>query len=150
MGDRAVYCARLESVCAERHPGFESPPIRASLFRAILAVLFCIVPIARSASPEKAYVGNLIEAATSNYKAGVFESGLTKLDQHDKAKGPNGAALDLRGSIALEQGKFDLALQAFTEAHKLAPDLFAPVYISVISACARKNMPTRAPRIKGF
>jgi hypothetical protein len=30
MGDRAVYCARLESVCAERHPGFESPPIRAA------------------------------------------------------------------------------------------------------------------------
>ena len=28
MGGRAVYCARLESVCAERHPGFESPPIR--------------------------------------------------------------------------------------------------------------------------
>src|SRR4029453_3673612 len=28
MGDRAVYCARLESVCAERHRGFESPPIR--------------------------------------------------------------------------------------------------------------------------
>ena len=28
MGDRAVYCARLESVCAERHQGFESPPIR--------------------------------------------------------------------------------------------------------------------------
>jgi hypothetical protein len=28
MGDRAVYCARLESVCAERYPGFESPPIR--------------------------------------------------------------------------------------------------------------------------
>src|SRR5213078_1300650 len=26
MGDRAVYCARLESVCAERHWGFESPP----------------------------------------------------------------------------------------------------------------------------
>lgn len=28
MGDRVVDCARLESVCAERHPGFESPPIR--------------------------------------------------------------------------------------------------------------------------
>ena len=28
MGDRAVDCARLESVCAERHRGFESPPIR--------------------------------------------------------------------------------------------------------------------------
>ena len=28
MGDRAVDCARLESVCAARHQGFESPPIR--------------------------------------------------------------------------------------------------------------------------
>lgn len=28
MGDRAVDCARLESVCAARHRGFESPPIR--------------------------------------------------------------------------------------------------------------------------
>ena len=26
MGDRVVDCARLESVCAERHRGFESPP----------------------------------------------------------------------------------------------------------------------------
>ncbi len=33
MGDRAVYCARLESVCAERHPGFESPPIRHIAYR---------------------------------------------------------------------------------------------------------------------
>src|SRR6266436_8085424 len=31
MGDRVVDCARLESVCAERHRGFESPPIRISL-----------------------------------------------------------------------------------------------------------------------
>src|SRR4051794_20186298 len=30
MGDRAVDCARLESVCAARHQGFESPPIRQS------------------------------------------------------------------------------------------------------------------------
>ena len=30
MGDRAVDCARLESVCAARHQGFESPPIRSS------------------------------------------------------------------------------------------------------------------------
>ena len=28
MGDRAVDCARLESVCAARHQGFESPPIQ--------------------------------------------------------------------------------------------------------------------------
>ena len=28
MGGRVVDCARLESVYAARHPGFESPPIR--------------------------------------------------------------------------------------------------------------------------
>jgi hypothetical protein len=31
MGDRVVDCARLESVCAEGHRGFESPPIRTTL-----------------------------------------------------------------------------------------------------------------------
>ena len=126
MGDRAVYCARLESVCAERHPGFESPPIRAFFLPALLVLLFCLVATARSANPENAYAGDLIEAATSDYKAGHFDSGLTKLDQHDKAKGLNGSSLDLRGSIALEQGKFDVALKAFTESHKLEPALFAP------------------------
>ena len=37
MGDRAVYCARLESVCAERHPGFESPPIRHLAYASAIA-----------------------------------------------------------------------------------------------------------------
>ena len=36
MGDRVVYCARLESVCAERHRGFESPPIRVDLLALVL------------------------------------------------------------------------------------------------------------------
>jgi hypothetical protein len=43
MGDRAVYCARLESVCAERHPGFESPPIRrasSSRLEIVFAITF--------------------------------------------------------------------------------------------------------------
>ena len=35
MGDRVVDCARLESVCAERHRGFESPPIRIPRARSI-------------------------------------------------------------------------------------------------------------------
>jgi len=60
------------------------------------------------------------------HKSGHLDSALTKLDLGEKAKGPTGESLDLRGSIALEQGKFDLALHAFTEAHKLEPDLFAP------------------------
>jgi hypothetical protein len=31
MGDRVVDCARLESVCAERHRGVRIPPIRCCL-----------------------------------------------------------------------------------------------------------------------
>ncbi len=34
MGDRVVDCARLESVCTARYPGFESPPIRQFFFAA--------------------------------------------------------------------------------------------------------------------
>ena len=44
MGDRAVDCARLESVCAERHRGFESPPIRPAsrqAFRRIAVLNAC-------------------------------------------------------------------------------------------------------------
>ena len=43
MGDRAVDCARLESVCTERYRGFESPPIRF-----ILALLLGIVIVLNS------------------------------------------------------------------------------------------------------
>src|SRR5205823_4919278 len=43
MGDRAVYCARLESVCAERHPGFESPPIRQCFHYSCLSLLLVLV-----------------------------------------------------------------------------------------------------------
>src|SRR5436305_12803396 len=41
MGDRAVDCARLESVCAARHQGFEYPPIRASYSFKLLRVSVC-------------------------------------------------------------------------------------------------------------
>ena len=42
MGDRVVDCARLESVCAERHRGFESPPIRANLSFVLLLLLLLV------------------------------------------------------------------------------------------------------------
>jgi hypothetical protein len=38
MGDRVVDCARLESVCAERHRGFESLPIRSAFLLLLLLV----------------------------------------------------------------------------------------------------------------
>ncbi len=69
---------------------------------------------------------SILEAAKTDYLAGHFDSALTRLDAHDKAKGSDGDSLDLRGTIALEQGKLDSAERDFSEAHKLAPELFAP------------------------
>ena len=66
MGDRAVYCARLESVCAEKHPGFESLPIRhASEERA--AFLKVLDPLLRVNGPPRQH----LEILTQLYHAGI-------------------------------------------------------------------------------
>ena len=89
-------------------------------------VFFCLLLTLAAARPASPYVGNLLEAAQSDYQNGHFDAALAKLDQHDKAKGKSGEALDLRGAIALEQGNFDAARKAFTVAHQVEPALFAP------------------------
>jgi predicted Zn-dependent protease len=94
--------------------------------RIALALLFLLLVAARAAAPDNAISAHLLEAAKSDYAAGHFDSALAKLDQRDKAKGPSGESLDLRGALALEQGKLESAERAFTAAHKLEPELFAP------------------------
>jgi tetratricopeptide (TPR) repeat protein len=108
-------------VQAKRRPNFSSK----NLPRWIASVFF-FCGVALVASPAANFVGDILEAAKSDYKAGRLDASLTKLDQCDKAKAGSGESLDLRGSIALEQRKFDLALRAFTEAHKVEPALFGP------------------------
>ncbi len=137
MGDRAVYCARLESVCAERHPGFESPPIRHA-FRSRLtsrlprdARFFCalllITLLASGAAGKTALdTSNLLETAKSNFNQGNFDAALALLDQIDKAKGAGFESLDLRGVIYLEQGKLDEAKKAFRAATNADAQRFPP------------------------
>ena len=91
--------------------------------RILLCCLFCHASVAHSATP---YLGNLLEAARVDYQTGRLDSALTKLDERDKESGKSGDTLDLRGAIALEEGNFDAARKAFTEAHQLEPNLFAP------------------------
>jgi tetratricopeptide (TPR) repeat protein len=141
MGGRVVDCARLESVYAARHPGFESPPIRRpglfplrrrllsqniAAMRAAGALFLFLLFTASATNSENAPVDHLLDAARSDYLAGHLDSALAALDQHDKAKGPNGDSLDLRGLVLFEEGKFEAAANAFIEAHKMAPELFAP------------------------
>jgi tetratricopeptide (TPR) repeat protein len=129
-------------VFAARQPGFESLPIRPPTFSISLArlplfpklpamplalALFFLFALALpGATPGTPSVVNLLETARIDYQTGHFDSALTKLDQRDRTEEANGEALDLRGAIALEQGKFSAAAHAFQEAHKLAPELFAP------------------------
>ena len=91
--------------------------------RILLCCLLCHASVAHSGAPD---LGNLLEAARIDYQTGRLASALTKLDERDKGSGKSGDTLDLRGAIALEEGNFDAARKAFTEAHQLQPDLFAP------------------------
>ncbi len=116
MGDRAVYCARLESVCASRHPGFESPPIRFSLV--VLVLLLVIGPAVAVESD--------LAIATREYQQEKFDNALAALDRLDKSSAPSTNSLDLRGCIYMEQQKFDEARKAFEAAHEARPEVFAP------------------------
>jgi tetratricopeptide (TPR) repeat protein len=138
MGDRAVYCARLESVCAERHPGFESPPIRHA-FRSGLTsrsrrgpgrffcALLLFALLASGAAGETASeIANLLETAKSNFRQGNFGGALALLDQLDKAQSGNAESLDIRGIIYFEQGKLDEAKKAFRAASAADAKGFPP------------------------
>ncbi len=136
MGDRAVYCARLESVCAERHPGFESPPIRHALHLGLTSRgrkgaqrFFCalLVFLVSGAGGETALQSsNLLETAKGDFRRGNFAGALALLDQLDKARSGNPESLDLRGTIYLEQGRFDEAKKAFRTASEGDPKRFLP------------------------
>jgi predicted Zn-dependent protease len=138
MGDRAVYCARLESVCAERHPGFESPPIRHALQLSLTsrgrrgarqlfgAFLLCALFASCATAQTAAEISNLLEKAKSNFNQGNFDVALAMLDQIDKTKSGDSEALDLRGSIYLEQGKFEEAKKAFRAATSSDSSRFPP------------------------
>ncbi len=139
MGDRAVYCARLESVCAERHPGFESPPIRhehefalTNRIRKILTwrflqVLFFLSAVSlNAAEPTTFQTAALLEAAKNSIRAGKLDAALATLDQIDKTGKGNVDSLDLRGTIYLEQGRLGDAKSAFHAASELDHARFSP------------------------
>ena len=83
MGDRAVYCARLESVCAERHPGFESPPIRRfdyqTLTSEIAALDQRVRPAKRSASSKQTSVRERERCAAVKVRIAELYRGVPRL-----------------------------------------------------------------------
>lgn len=121
MGDRAVYCARLESVCAAKHPGFESLPIRHFVTRSLAFLLVGLLVACGKSGSQRS--DSALEQAKREFHEAKFDSALSLLAKNDK---PAPEALDLRGCVLMEQGKFEEAAQAFDEAHQANPALFAP------------------------
>jgi len=68
----------------------------------------------------------IIKSARAEYRAGNFDRALALLDQLGKNAGPNVDAIDLRGQIYLEQGRFDEAKKSFTAASEANTARFAP------------------------
>jgi tetratricopeptide (TPR) repeat protein len=149
MGDRAVDCARLESVCAERHQGFESPPIRQPKFpagksrpqllaglgelgnnlsmRFYLALIIFATSSLFGAGNENPPVGeNLLKVARRDFANEDFTAAHAALDRFEKLKGRTAESYDLRGCIYIEQQNFGGAAKAFEAAHGAEPKLFAP------------------------
>jgi len=137
MGDRAVYCARLESVCAERHPGFESPPIRqrilfcltSYIMRLIASALFAFVILGLSharAEETQLHHAAAVEAAKRHFAAGNFDDALAQLNKIGPAEKQNSDALDLRGMIYRQQDKLEEAKKAFQAATESDPSRIAP------------------------
>ena len=71
-------------------------------------------------------IGDPLDAANREFQQGNFDAALTLLDEIERAGGHSARALDLRGSIFMEQRKLDEALAAFKAAHEADPALFAP------------------------
>lgn len=127
MGDRAVYCARLESVCAARHQGFESPPIRhARPMRLFLSLLLAQSISVASAAENTIVIGDWIEVARKNFQAGDLNEAHAALDRADQSGKATAESSDLRGSVYLEQGNFAEAAKAFDAAREADPAMFAP------------------------
>jgi tetratricopeptide (TPR) repeat protein len=140
MGGRVVYCARLESVCAERYPGFESPPIRQLPFvsrkfsardrnpimRWITAFLLLAGTFLANGETVSGALPPSLTAASRHYQDGKFDEATADLDSYEKSSAATVESLDLRGCILLEQQKFEDAQKSFEAAHNADPAIFAP------------------------
>lgn len=129
MGDRAVYCARLESVCAFTGTQGSNPcpsvaPRRAAVFCAIAASwLVCAFSV--FAAEQKVAGFNPLEDAQHQLESGQSELALKSFLAQNEGE-LSAEALDLRGAIYLDLGRFDEAIADFRAAQEKNPALAGP------------------------
>ena len=91
-----------------------------------IILLSVFIGVVASAQGPIAPGTDLISAAKRAFQSGNVEQALRLVEQGDTGRQPSSESLDLRGSIYLEQGKFDEAAKTFKAAHEADPALFLP------------------------
>jgi tetratricopeptide (TPR) repeat protein len=119
MGDRAVYCARLESVCALIGTRGSNPRPSATLawYGHILAFFALFISLATAAAAQVPRI-NPIESAQRAYQTGKLDEALAILDEAEQRGIRSAKAFDIRGRALMELGRFDQAIQAFQAAQQ--------------------------------
>ena len=120
MGDRAVYCARLESVCALIGTRGSNPRPSATL--ALVVLLIGLAGTAAAQSPSTRI--NPIDSAQRAYQSGKLDEAFAILDDAEKRGIRTAKTLDIRGRALMEQGKYAEAIQAFQAAQQTDPIVF--------------------------
>jgi len=94
--------------------------------RALIA-MFLLSSVAGLAAAEPNVAGeDLLGDAKTAAQSGRPDAAQAALNELDKRGTPSALALDLRGSIYLEQGKYDEAMKAFRAAQELDHAIYLP------------------------
>jgi tetratricopeptide (TPR) repeat protein len=94
--------------------------------RVFIGLIFVVAVCFLDAQTSAPALAPALEEARRSYQQGKLDDALAALARFEKSGAPTPDSLDLRGSIYMEQKKFEDAAKAYNDAHTLAPDVFAP------------------------
>jgi tetratricopeptide (TPR) repeat protein len=93
----------------------------------VAVLVLTSVAVVSAAEPNTAGV-DVFGAAKREFQSGKLDAALSLLDQAEKQSSPTPRSMDLRGSILMEQGKYDEAAKLF-EAAKADPTTLAHLHL---------------------
>jgi pentatricopeptide repeat protein len=107
--------------------------------RTLIAFLFCLAVLTLHAAEPTTTLTDPLERAAREYEAGHFDQALAILDETAKdGSSPSALAHHLRGSVYVEQQKYDEAISAFKSAASADANFF-PTRIHHADALLRQG-----------
>ena len=121
-----------------------SNPRPSAILRAICALLFVFLAAPTRAQIDETTAGNdPVALALREYQEGNLEKALSLLDEAEKRGTRTSQALDIRGCVLMEQGKYDEAIKAFEASREADPKIFSRVPPPIRSSAS--NTTTSSP-----